>query len=199
VLGAQFILFVGFSACIAAALLPLALSEVSLRFDQQPNRAMLGRLAVLLAALGAPELAAMAQPQPAAASGIGYPSCTLRHIAPLLAPAGHAIVLAEAQDTPELLYRTPVETVGSLYQHGVPGYLRARDAWRSTPGTAEPSAVAATGAAYVLFCPQAARYAPVADLPKTTLWDALEAASPPPWLILSGTDAAGWRLYRVLN
>jgi hypothetical protein len=199
VLGVKFLLFVCFSACNAAALLPLALSEVSLRLEQQPNRAMLGRLAVLLAALGVPELAAMAQPDPAAASGIAYPACTLRHIAPLLAPAGHAIVLAEAQDTPELLYRTPVETVGSLYQHGVPGYLRARDAWRSPPGDAEPAAVAATGAAYVLFCPQAARYAPVADLPKTTLWDALEANTPPPWLIPSGTDAAGWRLYRIVH
>jgi hypothetical protein len=128
---------------------------------------------------------------------VKYPSCSLLHIAPLLAPAAGRVVLAEPQDSPELLYRTQVETVGSLYQHGVPAFLRDRDAWRAVPGSVEPAAVAATGAAYVLFCPAPGRYVPVADLPKDTLWDSLEAGTAPVWLVPVGQDSAGWRLYRV--
>jgi len=195
VLGLKFILFVGFSACMAAALLPVAMSEVSLA--RNAGLAMLGRIAVLAAVLGVPELAGMAPSGAAAPPGKVYPSCSLRGVAPLLVPAAGKVVLAEAQDTPELLYRTQVETVGSLYQHGVPGYLRARDAWRAQPGGVEPAAVAATGARYVLFCPAAGRYLPVADLPKDTLWDALEVDAPPVWLAPVGRDAAGWVLYGV--
>ena len=198
VLGAKFVLFAGFSAAAAAALLPLAMSEISFRAEEKPSLAMLGRLGVLLAVLGVPEMAAMASPAAMKqAGGARYPSCSLREIAPLLAPVGRNIVLAEAQDTPELLYRSGIETVGSLYQHGVPGYLRDRDAWRAVPGDQVPPALQATGASYVLFCPEPGRYLPVADLPKTTLWDALEANGPPVWLKLLGSDAAGWRLYAV--
>jgi len=199
VLGVKFILFIGFSACAAAVMLPLALSEVSLRFEARPVLAMLGRLAVILAVLGVPEVSAMAVPGKAgwAGGGVKYPSCSLLHIAPLLAPAAGRVVLAEPQDSPELLYRTQVETVGSLYQHGVPAFLRDRDAWRAVPGSVEPAAVAATGAAYVLFCPAPGRYVPVADLPKDTLWDSLEAGTAPVWLVPVGQDSAGWRLYRV--
>jgi len=198
VLGQKFILFVGFSAAVGAALLPMAMSEVSLRWEARPTLAMLGRVGVLALVLGVPELAGMAPGQAAAATVLArYPSCSLRNIAPLLAQAAGRVVLAQADDTPELLYRTQVETVGSLYQHGVPGYLRQRDAWRATPGATEPPAVRATGAAYVLFCPQAGRYLPVADLPKTTLWDALEAGKPPGWLTLVGKGPDGWVLYKV--
>jgi hypothetical protein len=116
----------------------------------------------------------------------------------LLAPVGNKIVLAEPQDTPELLYRSQIETVGSLYQHGVPGYLRDRDAWRAVPGAQVPGTMRATKADYVLFCPQPGRYLPVVDLPKDTLWDALEANTPPVWLTLVGRDAAGWRLYKII-
>jgi hypothetical protein len=132
------------------------------------------------------------------AAGKAAPSCDLRHIAPLLADATGQVVLAEAQNTPELLYRTGVLTVGSLYQHGLPAYFRARDAWRSVPGATPPAAVTATGAKFVLFCPAAGRYALVQDLPKTTLWDALAANQPPPWLVLTAQDpATGWRLYKL--
>jgi hypothetical protein len=107
------------------------------------------------------------------------------------------VVLAPADDTPELLYRTQVETIGSLYQHGLRGYLRARAAWRVAPGAQVPAAVRATKAKFVLFCPSAGRYPLVADLPKTTLWDALEAGTPPAWLQLLGSNDQGWRLYKI--
>jgi hypothetical protein len=101
------------------------------------------------------------------------------------------------EDTPELLYRSQVLTVGSLYQHGVPGYLRARAAWRVVPGGAVPPEMQAAGVSWVLFCPAPGRYVLVQDLPKTTLWDALEAGSPPLWLSPAGSNADGWVLYKV--
>ena len=196
-LGVQFMLFMEFAPAAAAVLLPLALSEVSLRFDTRPMVAMLSRLGVLLAVLLVPVAAAgLNKPSPGAA-GTHYPSCNLREIAPLLVPAAGQVVLAQAGDSPELLYRTKVETVGSLYQHGLRGYLRDRAAWRATPGTRVPPAVLASGARFVLFCPSAARYLPVADLAPVTLWDAMEAGNPPPWLQFVGSNAQGWRLYKI--
>ena len=197
VLGVKFILFVGFSTCAAAALLPLALSEVSLKFETRPLMAMLFRLTVLFLAFGLPEVAAMGAPKSPVVKA-KFPTCSLRDVAPLLVPARQQVVLAEVQDTPELLYRTQVETVGSFYQHGVPGYLRARAAWRAVPGVEVPVAVRVTGAKFVLFCPKAGRYVTVAGLPKDTLWDALEANAPPGWLTLTGSDGAGWRLYKII-
>ena len=197
-LGEKFILFVGFSAAAAAACLPIMVSVCAARFGNRPGLAAAARLSVLAAMLGLPEMSATAAPQAqAAVVQKMYPSCGLRGIGTLLAPAAGKIVLANVQDTPEILYRSKVETVGSLYQHGVPGYLRARAAWRAVPGGREPDAVKQTGAAYVLFCPQFARYPLVMDLPKTTLWDRLEAGAPPSWLTLIGQNAAGERLYAV--
>jgi hypothetical protein len=194
-LGARFILFVGFAPCVAAALLPVALGEASLRWRGRPRLAMTARLALLALIVVVPPgaEALVARPAPAAASA----SCGLHDIGALLDPLGHATVLADMEITPELLYRTPVTAIGSLYQHGVPDYLAARAAWRAVPGAREPPALAATGAGYVLICPASARLAPVADLPPDTLWDALAAGRIPGWLTPVGTDPAGWRLYRI--
>ncbi len=192
VLADRFILFTEFPAGIAAALLPVMLTDVSARLAA-PRPAMLARLGLLAAMLLAPLLPGFAKPAPA---GGGADSCSLRRIGGLLAPAAGRVVLTEPSDTPEILYRTQVETVGSLYQHGVPAYLRARAAWRAAPGTAEPPEVAASGADYVLFCAGEGRSLLVADLPPETLWDALLAGRPPPWLTPAGRQA-GWVLYKI--
>jgi hypothetical protein len=198
VLGYRFILFVGFSAAAAAALVPVMLSQASQRFRAAPSQAMLARLGILAAMFLLPALPGWSTHATMRSTGKAYPSCDLRHIAPLLAAASGQVVLAEAQDTPELLYRSGVLTVGSLYQHGLPAYFRARDAWRSAPGASPPAAVTATGAKFILFCPSSERYAIVRDLPETTLWDALAANQPPAWLALVGQDAGtGWLLYRI--
>jgi len=197
-LGVKFIIFVGFAPCVAAALLPVALGEVSLRWGARRLAGPAARLGVLALIIGVPLVSAVAMPAPSKVAK-GEPSCGLHNIGALLDPLGHAVLLADMEITPELLYRTKVETVGSLYQHGVPAYLRAYDAWRAVPGATEPAAVAATNAAYVLFCPAATRFRPVADLPPDTLWDALQAGHIPPWLTLAGTTAQGWRLYRIAS
>lgn len=203
VLGAKFLLFVGFSNLLGAALLPVAMSEASSALAERPARAALARSAYVLLVLVVPVAAALAHPaapapRPATGAKAGsYPSCNLHGIGPLLAPAARQIVLAGPENAPELLYRSNIMTVGSLYHHGVAGYLRDRAAWRAPAGVLVPPAVMATGAGWVLFCPMPGRYALVRDLPQDTLWDALEADAPPPWLHLAGVNSDGWRLYKI--
>ncbi len=196
ILGEKFILFVGFSAAIAAALLPVCLSHVNQALRTRPTAAMPLRLAVLAFVLLLPLAPGLTEK--AAAGPATGPSCSFRHIGPLLAPAGTAIVLAPIEDTPELLYRSNIKTVGSLYQHGVLGYLRARAAWRSPAGVVEPPAVTATGATFILFCHSIAPYAPVLGAPPDSLWSELNAGTPPPWLTFQASDpASGWQLFVV--
>jgi hypothetical protein len=174
------------------------LTDASLNFKDKPRTAMLTRAGVMCLMFLVPELPALAVEKSNVPPGSGNPSCSLRHIDMMLAPYAGDIVLADVSDTPELLYRTQVLTVGSLYHHGILGYLRAREAWRSGPSPMAPDVVIATGAKFVLFCPSSQRYLMVQDLPKQTLWDALEAEKPPGWLTLQATDRkSGWQLYAV--
>ncbi|HQT65181.1 MAG: hypothetical protein B7Z75_05930 [Acidocella sp. 20-57-95] len=201
VLAAKFILFVGFPAEITAALVGVMLSDVSVRFRAAPMRAMLARLGCITSILVIPLLPIVpAIAQAPISPALPAPSCDLRHIDHLLAPIGGAVTLATADATPELLFRTKITTVGSLYQHGVSGFLRLRDAWRSLPGTAIPAAVTATKANYILFCGSPLRSLLVNDLAATSLWDALNNAQTPPWLQLQAQDTAtGWRLYKIIR
>jgi len=198
-LGDRCALFVGFSAAVAAALLPVALSEAASRLRTAPLRAMTARLAMLAALFLLPEVPALAGTAPAPVMAGGpFPSCDLRGIDALLGADKKTVVLAQAEVTPELLYRTPVETVGSLYQHGLPGYLRLAAAWASPPGAAEPAAVKLTKAKIILFCRRPQRYAPVAGSDGATLWDALQGGQPPAWLRLEGQDpATGWQVFEI--
>jgi hypothetical protein len=196
-LGQKFVLFTEFPAGLAAGLLPVMLTELSSKLKKRPAAALLSRLALIFSIVVAPELPLLAAPEPPA-SAPKAATCSLRHIAPMLAPIAGAIVLADASDTPELLYRSDILTVGSLYQHGVPAFLRLRAAWRSENFADKPQAITATGAAYLLFCSGQGRDVTLADLPKNTLWDALHAGEPPEWLILKASDPkTGWQLFQV--
>ncbi len=196
-LGAEYLLFASLSAIFAAALLPVALSRIDSRGGGLAGGK---RVALLGLILLVPFLAAQAKARPARPqhSGITYPSCSLRDIAPLLAPAAGQVVLAPVEDTPELLYRSHILTVGSLYHHGIAGFMKDRAAWRAALGLAVPEAVTQTGARYVLFCPKPGRYLLVADLPAHTLWDTLDNATPPPWLQALGHNKDGWTLYKIV-
>ncbi len=195
VLGVKFLRFAPVSSAAAAILAAIAMTRVSVRIADKPGVAAAGRILLLFLLLLVPRLPALAQAHKPAAVG---PRCDLQSFVPALTPASGKIVLADVNETPELLWRTKILTVGSLYHHGVAGFLRDRAAWRAPPGTAEPPAVAATGAAYMLFCTGAGRTDLVADLPKTTLWDALLAGQTPPWLSLVAADPkTGWRLYKI--
>ncbi len=196
-LGVGYLLFTSLSAIFAAALLPVALSRIDTKGGSLAGGK---RIALLTLILLAPFLAAQAKGRAAipAQTGKAYDSCSLHGIAPLLAQAAGQVVLAPPEDTPELLYRTRVFTVGSLFHHGIEGFMKDRAAWRAIPGPAVPPALAQTEAGYVLFCPAAARTLLVAGLPETTLWDALNRNAPPPWLHALGRNQDGWTLYKIV-
>jgi hypothetical protein len=118
----------------------------------------------------------------------------------MLAPYAGDVVLADVNDTPELLYRTGILTVGSLYHRNVAGFLRLRAAWRSGPSDTVPPAITASHAAFVLFCAKPHRSPLVGDLPADTLLDRLNRGAVPPWLSMVADDAySGNILYRVVR
>ena len=191
--------FSTYQACAGAITLPLAITMINANFSNQPAfRLALARMSLLLVILIAPlvayRLAAPAEAAKPAAAG----QCNVAKVAPMLQPFAGQIVLADVNDTPELLYRTQVLTVGSLYHRDAEGYLRLRAAWRVGPSDTEPPAVATTGASLVLVCPEAKRSFLVRDLPPHTLWDELSGNRPPPWLQpIAGVADEGFLLFQV--
>ncbi|MDE1897152.1 MAG: hypothetical protein KGH91_08760, partial [Rhodospirillales bacterium] len=121
-LGANYLLFTSISAIFAAAFLPVALSAIEAKGGRLAGIKRIGLLALILLT---PFLAAQAEGQtPTPSKAKAFPSCNLLGIAPLLAPAAGQVVLAQPEDTPELLYRTHIFTVGSLYHHGIAGFMK---------------------------------------------------------------------------
>jgi hypothetical protein len=196
-LARKFTLFIEFPALAAAMLLPAMLNDLSARLAARPAAAMGGRLSILAAMLLVPTLAVAVQARAASAGGAVPPdaACSLRDIGPTLAPYAGAAIAAPAEAAPELLYRTHIHIIGSLYQHGLPGYFAMRAIWRS-PVTTAATQLAAANARLVLICPGQPRSLMVADLPATTLWDALNSNHPPPWLRPLPAPG-GYRLYEV--
>jgi len=200
-LTARFVIFQAFPTAFGAALLPVALSDASAHFAARPSRAAAARIGLIALVLAAPYAIALAAllAQGKAHPAASEPACALRGVASLLTPAAGQVVLSRIGEVPELLYRSRIIAVGSLYQHGVEGYLRARAAWRAPSAGPRPSAaLRATGARFVLFCPRVADSIFQGARPDA-LWFLLTSGHPPPWLRLVGTQAGtGFQLYRVL-
>lgn len=194
-LTARFVIFEQYPAGAAAALLPVALGDISARLAGRARAAAAGRIGAIALVLLLPYGPAMAEaavrpaPKP--------PRCLLRHVAPMMRVAAGQVVLTPMQDVPELLYRTRIIGVGSLYQHGIDGYLRAWNAWRAPAGSAPSAALLATGARFVLFCP-GGRHDPLArGGTADSLWRSLGAGRVPPWLEPIGRQH-DLRLFRIL-
>jgi hypothetical protein len=199
-LTARFVIFQQYPAGFAAGLLPVVLCEASARWQAQPKRAAIARVGSIAFLLSTPYAPAFAMAATTARATAKPAACRLRHIAPMLRPAAGAIVLTPAADVPELLYRTKIIAVGSLYQHGIDGYLRAWHAWRAPAATGPSTAFTATGAQFVLFCP-GGPHDPLADHARhASLWAMLSAGHPPHWLRLMAQDGGnGFRLYRIVQ
>lgn len=195
-----------YPAALGAAMLPVALTQVSTLLARRSETvAALARVGLLAVAVLVPLMGVVAGGSVAAPRG----ACNLAAAAVLL--RGHAgrVVLSDVDDTPELLYRTQVRTVGSLYwsrmEPGETAYRRStrnfmtlRAAWRSRPETDGAAALRQAGAELVLHCPRARRSIMVADLPVGTLLDRLDAGTPPSFLVEVGrTAGAGYVLYEV--
>ena len=207
VLGFLHFRFSTYSAVAGVALFPVGMT---LAVERPPafRRMLWGKFIIrplagtlrlsLLGFLFVPLLAASALPTMPSGIPTGGPSCDGVAATRLLAQAAGAVVLTDPNLVPELLYRTRVLTVGSLYHRNAAAYMRLRDAWRTEPGDTEPEAVRATQARFVLACKGSPRWGLVEDLPKTTLLDVLIDGRPPAWLAAVAEDAqSGLVLYRV--
>lgn len=195
--GSQHVRFSTYAALWGAALLPAATSWLmTVLSESRETVRVLARTAAIAVVLLTPRVTSLVTPaQAATASG---PACRLGDAAALLAGHDGAVVLSNVNDVPELLWRTGVLTVGSLYHRGMPGFMRLRAAWRSVPGETVSPEVEATRAGWVLLCPGPARSLLLGDAPRTTLLDRLNAHEPPDWLRLAGTSG-GYALYEVVR
>jgi branched-subunit amino acid transport protein len=193
-LAVSHIRFLGYAEAAAAAMLPVALCAVSAARGPA-GRPRLLRRAVIAAFLIPPILPLVASAGGGVRAAAGEP-CHVRDIAPALDGLGPAVVLTEISDTPEILWRTPVSTVGSLYHRSIGAFMAARAAWRSGPSAALPDTVRATGAAYILACDSLGRTRLIDDLPPSTLQDRLERHDVPAWLA-QVAKGGGYRLYRI--
>jgi hypothetical protein len=197
-LGAMHIRFSAYAAALAAAMLPILITRFSARFaDWSESSQAMARVAAMAAFVLLPCGIALAPAQ--ADTHAPGPSCSLASGVSLLADHAGRIVLANPNIAPELLYRTRVLTVGSLYHRNVSAFLRLRAAWRSSPSDTPPAAIRATRASLVLFCPSPTRSLLVADAPPDTLLDRLNQGHVPPWLHrLSEDPQSGTVLYEVM-
>jgi hypothetical protein len=202
VLGFLHIRFTTYAAVAGAITLPVAISECSrLMGRHAPALQSLARVGLLVVALLANRADAAAALLTAdAAAPKTSATCSKRGLAAMLAPYAGEVVLSDVNDVPELLYRTQVRTVGSLYHRSVANFMRLRAAWRSGPAETVPEAVRTTSATLILACPGAARSMMVADLPENTLMDRLGRREVPPWLREVAADgASGFVLYRIVR
>ena len=102
--------FSTYPACACAAAVPVALTLISRRLaDRRAIAAVAARVALLLLVLLGPLL-----PLAFAARTAVTAACSIQQIAPMLRRFAGDIVLADVNDTPELLYRTRLRTIGSL-------------------------------------------------------------------------------------
>jgi hypothetical protein len=199
-LGLLHIRFSTYPALAAACCLPVAVTEITRRLaNHSPVLlpiARVGLLAVAMLATRADSL--VGGPRKAPESDVAAPACNLRAATALL--AGHAgeVVMSDPSDSPELLYRSQVHTVGSLYHRNAAAFMRLRRAWRSVAADSVPEAVRATGATLILVCPRPSRSLLVADLPPDTLLDRISHGQTPAWLEMVAGDGDGYALYRIL-
>lgn len=194
VLAALHVRFAPYAALAGAVMLPIALASITggaVHVSLQP----FARLALVLPLLLAPILV----PTAATAEAAGPRHvCPIRGVDALLAPYDGQVVLTDVNDTPDVLYRSRVHTVGSLYHRGIDGFLLLRAAWRSVPDGEPSAAFRATGARLVLACPGHARSALVEGLAHDTLLDRLIANEPPAWLHrVADAGPGGYVLYGV--
>jgi hypothetical protein len=186
--------FAMYPACLAAALLPIVLTDLS-RLSRPAVRPV-ARIAAWFVFVFLPYVPTLATSHPAAAAGGQV--CRVADAVSLLASHAGAIVLSSPNDVPELLYRTKIKTVGSFYHSNVSAYLRLRAAWRSLPSSTEPEAIRETGANFILVCPGAPTPRFVDELKGDSLWEHLGAGKVPPWLEESARGPGGAPvLYRV--
>jgi hypothetical protein len=200
-LGAAHIRFAAYPTIIGAAMLPTALGWLQSRLNGRAEwRQASIRIVAFMCVFAATRAQAIERalvPATAAAEAGSAADCSIRTLAPVLQIYAGQVVLSEAGETPELLYRTGILTVGSLYHRNAAGFFRLQAAWASPPSVAVPDVVRATGASLVLVCTKIALQAGDHGEPHSLLGQ-LRRGITPPWLEPVLDDPlSGHRLYRV--
>ena len=195
--GWKHVRFAAYPEIAGAIALPIALTLLHRASPAWPPIGQsLARIAVILLFFQVPyavEVAGLTGTPDAAA-----PACKPAAAAAILASHPGAIVLTEANDTPELLYRTRIRTVGSLYHRNIPAFLRLRAAWRSPPSDTVPAAVSLTEASLILACASPRRSAVMEGLAGSGLLDQVRMNDPPAWLRrIAENPASGHVLYEI--
>lgn len=160
------------------------------------------RLAIILLFIQVPYLGQLpALTGSAHAAAVAVPAaCKIADATAMLASHPGAVVLAEVSDTPEILYKTEVRTVGSLYHRGIEAFSRLRAAWRVLPSDRVPPEIDAAEITLVLGCRGQVRSPLVEDLDRPPLSDQLRTGNPPPWLrLIAENPGSGHVLYEVIR
>jgi hypothetical protein len=201
--GGSHVRFAAYSEAAGAIALPIAITMAATatvswhQIGQSFARLAIIMLFILLPFLGQSlEVTASAHATQVRAA----PACEAGDaIAMLLSHPGE-VVLADVNDTPELLYKTEVRTVGSLYHRNPGAFSRLRTAWRAAPSDTVPPEIDAAEISLVLACESPRRSPLVEDLERTTLFDQTRTGHPPPWLAqIDENPASGQVLYRVVR
>jgi hypothetical protein len=202
-LGWAHVRFAAYPEVAGAIALPIALTvatAATVKWHQIMQS--FSRLAIILLFVQVPyfgELPELTASAHAAASDGGSP-CKPRDAAAMLSRHPGVVVLTDANDTPELLWRTQVHTVGSLYHRNVAGYLRLRAAWRVPPSDTVPAEIDAAEISLVLACKTVGRSSLMDGVRTATLYDQLGARLPPPWLRrIDENPVSGHVLYEVVR
>lgn len=202
IIAQQHVRFASYPATLGAVMLPIALTLLDRRSLAWPElaKSAIRVAAILLFVLLPPAGDLPLIMNPARASEPPQHSCSVTHLAGMLAPYAGQVVLTDPGDVPELLYRTRIDTVGSLYLRNAAGFMRLRAAWRSGPSADVPRAISRARIRYVLFCKRQKRSMLVEGLPRDTLLDRLGRGVVPPWLKEVASDpASGNILYKVVR
>jgi hypothetical protein len=201
-LGMQHVRFAAYPEAAGAIALPIALTLTGRATESwhQIGQSFI-RLATIMLFIQVPYLGALPDLTSSAhAAMVETSACRIADAVPMLARHPGAVVLADVNDTPEILYKTDVRTVGSLYHRDIDAFLRLRAAWRVAPSDIVPAEIDAAEISLVLGCKHAARSAVVLDLTRPNLVDQLRAGNPPPWLRqIDANPVSGHVLYEVVN
>jgi len=200
-LGQMHLRFASYPEAVGAVMLPIVVTMWADRARAWPAwREPLPRMATILLFVLVPFAAEFSQSTRAARAETvkDDAACPVSGLGPMLRPYAGEVVLTDVNKSPELLYRTGIVTVGSLYHRNQSAFMRLRHAWRSTETDVTPVMFTVARVGYVLFCRNPGRSAMVADLPADTLLDRLARDEPPAWLHPVARDPeSGHVLYRV--
>lgn len=200
-LGQMHLRFASYPEALGAVMLPIVVTLLADRARAWPAwRQPLPRVATILLFVLVPFAAEFSQSARAARAETvkDDAACPVSGLGPMLRPYAGQVVLTDVNKSPELLYRTGIVTVGSLYHRNQSAFMRLRSAWRSTDTKVMPPTFMVARIGYVLFCDSPGRSALVADLPAETLLDRLAKDEPPAWLRLVARDpVSGHALYQV--